>query len=467
MIAVANRLPGVWGTAGSLAVKFDLFRGALALLIVLNVSRIHQHFNWMAMFRPALVLAALAVIYAFFNPRALSTQGLFMTRQARLILAFVVMACLSAVFGLSLGASATFIIASYSKVLLAALLLIAAIRQTRDLYTFVWAYVAGCGALAYLSIFVFGLSKTGSEAQRLSDMYTFDANDVGLVMLVGLPLTLLVMQTSKGMAKGVAAVILIGIGITIARTGSRGAFVGLLATGVALLLMLRTVAVWKRAAFVVVTTVTLLYAAPPGYWDQMSTILRPKEDYNWSAPDGRREVTKRGISYMLSYPFFGLGINNFFRAECIDPVSIKVRLHQASQGIRCTAPHNSYTQAGAELGIPGLILWIMLVFGGIHGLLKLRRTLPPAWRIGNPEQRFLYLSTMYFAVAMVGFAVSSFFVSFAWIDIIYTLTAFMAGLTVAVRQAGMVPAAQQVIVPAGRGAVVRGGGYRPSVRMIG
>ena len=249
-----------------MAVKFDLFRGALALLIVLNVSRIHQHFKWMAMFRPALVLAALAAIYAFVNPRALSTQGLFMTRQARLILAFVVMACLSAVFGLSLGASATFIIASYSKVVLAALLLIAAIRQTRDLYTFVWAYVAGCGALAYLSIFVFGLSKTGSEAQRLSDMYTFDANDVGLVMLVGLPLTLLVMQTSKGMAKGVAAVILIGIGITIARTGSRGAFVGLLATGVALLLMLRTVAVWKRAAFVVVTTVTLLYAAPPGYW---------------------------------------------------------------------------------------------------------------------------------------------------------------------------------------------------------
>jgi hypothetical protein len=68
VIAVANRFPGMQDTAGRLAVKFDLFRGALALLIVLNVSRIHQHFEWMAMFRPAMALAALAALYAFVSP---------------------------------------------------------------------------------------------------------------------------------------------------------------------------------------------------------------------------------------------------------------------------------------------------------------------------------------------------------------------------------------------------------------
>ena len=466
MIAVANRLPGVLGTAGRLAVKFDLLRGALALLIFLNVSRIHQHFKWMAMFRPALVLAALAAIYAFVNPWALSTRGLFMTREARLIAAFSALACLSAVFGLSLGSSATFILSSYSKVVLAAVLLIAAIRTARDLYTFVWAYVAGCGALAYLSIFVFGLSKAGSQAERLSDLYTFDANDVGLVMLVGLPLTILALQASKGLAKVAAAVILVGIGITLARTGSRGAFVGLLVTGIALLVMLRTVPLWQRASFVVITAVSLVFAAPKGYWDQMSTVLRPKEDYNWSSTEGRREVAKRGISYMLSYPVFGLGINNFWRAECIDPVSIKVRVHQASQGIRCTAPHNSYVQAGAELGIPGLTLWILLVFGSIPAMLRLRRRLPEQWIRGDPEQRFLYLCTMYFAVAMTGFAVGSFFVSFAWVDIVYTIAALMAGLGVSVAQRLATADADQQLSMVPVGSRGRAPTYRPSVLRI-
>jgi len=431
LTAIPAPFTGLTQRATRLAVRYDLMRGALALLIILNVSRLHQHWRWMAVFRPALLLAGIAALYAFLAPSQLSTKGLFKTRPAQLTLAFFLLACAGAPFGLSLGSSGMFIIESYSKVILAAVLLIAAVRNTRDLYTFVWAYVIGCGFLAYFSIFVFGLSKAGSQAARLSDLYTFDANDVGLIMLVGLPLTILLLQSAGGLGKVLAGVILVGIGVTIARTGSRGAFVALIATGLAMLFLLRTVPVWKRVAFVLVTGVTLVFAAPPGYWDQMSTILKPKEDYNWSSTDGRREVTKRGLSYMFSYPVFGLGINNFYRAECIDPVSIKVKLHTPGTGIRCSAPHNSYIEAGAELGIPGLIVWCMLVFGGILSLLRLRASLPVAWRGGDPEQRFLYQASMYLAVSLVGFAVGSFFVSFAFVDIPYILVAMMAGLAVA------------------------------------
>jgi O-antigen ligase len=430
LTAIATPLTGLTHHAARLAVKYDLMRGALALLIILNVSRLHQHWRWMAVFRPALVLAALAALYAFLAPTQLSTKGLFKTRPAQLTLAFFLFACAGAPFGLSLGNSAMFIIENYSKVIVAALLMIAAVRNTRDLYTFVWAYVIGCGFLAYFSIFVFGLSKAGSQAARLGNMYTFDANDVGLVMVVGLPLTILVLQSARGLGKVLAGLIVIGIAMTIARTGSRGAFVALIATGLGMLFLLKTVPVWKRVAFVLVTGVTLIFAAPAGYWDQMATILSPKEDYNWTTQDGRKEVTKRGLSYMLSYPIFGLGINNFYRAECIDPVSTKVRFHKPGTGIRCTAPHNSYIEAGAELGVPGLIMWLMLLFGGIASLLRMRRSLPAGWRTGDPEQRFLYQATVYLAVTMVGFSVGSFFVSFAFIDIPYILVAMMAGLIV-------------------------------------
>jgi len=439
----------------ALRVGLDPLRLLLALLIIMTVSRIHQRIHILAMMRPALVLVVLTAVFAFLSPRLLSTSGLLRSKEARVIVAFGLLACIATPFGTSFGNSAKFILEDYSKVLILALLLIAGIRDARDLYTLVWSYVVACGILSWLSIFVFGLSKAGSSAMRLSDLDTWDANDIGVVLMVGLALTLLVIQSSKGHRRIAGLVIMVGIGMTIARSGSRGAFLGFLATGAALLVLASSVPVANRFALVLVTAVALVLAAPEGYWDQMLTMLNPKEDYNWSATNGRRELTLRGIGYMLNYPVFGLGIDNFHRAECIDVLSDKVKFHQSGTGLRCTPPHNSTLQAGAELGFTGLTLWFMLLFGGIRRMLRLRRQLPAEWRYGDEEERFLHHCTTYFAVAMVGFVVTSFFVTFAWIDIVYILAAFMAGLQVSVAgrlaQGGSQPQQQQVVMPsAGR-----------------
>jgi O-antigen ligase len=335
-------------------------------------------------------------------------------------------------FGISMGAAGLFIISDYSKTLIFGLLIILAIRSARDLYTFAWAYVAGTAVLCWMAIFLFNLSSMGSKAARLGRLYGWDANDVGVIMVIGLAMTLLTLQTSGRLGRIVSGGLLVAIGITVGRTGSRGAFLGVVAVGVALLFLLNSVSVLKRLALVGAAALALTLWAPPGYWDQMGTLVKPKEDYNWSATDGRKEVAMRGAKYMLAYPFFGLGINNFSKAECFE--SDKARNHIAGTGIRCTAPHNSYVQAGAELGIPGLVLWLMLLFGGVVGMLRLRRKLPAAWARGSPEERFLYLAPMYLAVAMLGFAVSATFVSFAWLDPVYYLGAMMAGLWVVARR---------------------------------
>jgi O-antigen ligase len=203
---------------------------------------------------------------------------------------------------------------------------------------------------------------------------------------------------------------------------------GFLAVGLALLLVLKSISLWKRLGFVAVAAGAIVLFAPQGYWEQMRTITSPKEDYNWSEKEGRKQVALRGVTYMLDHPFFGLGINNFSKAECLDPESQKVREHIPGTGLLCTAPHNSYVQAGAELGIPGLILWLSLVFGSVPAMFRLRARLPSHWAKGTPEERFLYLAPLYLGVAMIGFAVSSTFVSFAWLDVVYYVAAMMAGL---------------------------------------
>jgi O-antigen ligase len=194
--------------------------------------------------------------------------------------------------------------------------------------------------------------------------------------------------------------------------------------------MLNQVDVLKRAAFVVVIVAGLVIEAPPGYWEQMRTIATPTQDYNWTTKDGRKEVAKRGLGYMLSYPIFGLGVHNFWRAECIEGEKVQTRV--MGTGIRCTPPHNSYIEAGAEMGFPGLALWCSLVFGGIISCGRLRRRLPRSWLKGDPEQRFLYQSTMYLQLAFIGFSVCAFFLTFAWLDIIYMLAAYLGGLYIAI-----------------------------------
>jgi O-antigen ligase len=420
-------------TAGGrhLKVELDPFRVCIFALMLLNVGRIHQHFPFLAALRPALVLVVLTAVYAMFQPRFIRAENVFAAWMPKAFLALGILACAGAPFGLSLGGSGRFILEDYSKVLVFAFLLVIAIRRTADLFTLVWAYVLSAGILVWMSMFVFGLQRGGGAAARLSNLYTFDANDVGLVLIVGLALTILTFQTSSRRGKVVSGVVLAGIGATIARTGSRGAFLGLLACGLVLLFALHSVSLVKRLGFVAVTIVALLIAAPEGYWEQMRTLTNPTADYNWDSKEGRKQVAARGIDYMLTHPIFGLGINNFWRAECIE--SEKARSHLIGTGIRCTPPHNSYVQAGAELGIPGLILWSSLVFGGIGWMVRLRRRVPKAWARGDPEERFLYLAPLYLMLAMIGFAVTSFFLTFAWEDIVYIIGALMTGLYISIR----------------------------------
>jgi O-antigen ligase len=201
------------------------------------------------------------------------------------------------------------------------------------------------------------------------------------------------------------------------------------------------VSILKRVVFLGAVGGALALSAPPGYWQQMQTILKPSTDYNWSAGDGRREIAKRGMGYMMSYPVFGVGIHNFGRAE--GTISEKARRHVPGTGIVWVAPHNSFVQIGAETGIPGLAIWCSLLIGSIVGLTRLRRRLPPSWARGDPEQRFIYFAAVYVPISIIGFTVTCTFLSFAYLDPVYILTAFTAGLLQScdarLRRDGMVP----------------------------
>jgi O-antigen ligase len=400
--------------------------------------------------RPSFLLFGFCLAYAIANPRKLAAGNLFRFWPPRVIAALAMVACCSAVFGLSLGRSARFIVDDYWKTLAFTFLLMTGVRCTMDLRRMVTAVAVGGIALAYISIFIVGISKTSSGI-------TYDANDVGVIMVMSLPLVLLVLQTSRGKPKLVALVGLALVGSTIVKTQSRGAFLGALVVGGGLLLLLPGIPIAKRVLSVIGAVAVMALTAPPGYWESMQSILSdPKADYNWDAQNGRRNIAKRGIGYMLAYPVFGIGINNFPLAE--GTISDKARTTPVGHGVRWAAAHNSYVQAGAETGFVGFAMWASLLVGGIFGCYRMRRRMPRSWlRHGTRDQRFLYLATAYLPIAFIGFALTSSFVSFAWTEPIYILAALVMGMYVALEDVKRAGAGAPGVAPT---APRRRGGWR-------
>lgn len=404
----------------------DPYRLGLFALMILTVSRVHQHFGFISAVRPALLLGIFALGYAVLNPSRLNGD-LLGTWPARILAAIAIMACISVPFGISIGNSGKFMLTAYSKVLLFAFLLIAAMRGVRDLALFVWGYVISVGVLAWMANTVF--SPIGG---RIHGMYTYDSNEMAVVLMAGLPLALLTFQTSGKRGRVVSGLVIVGVGTSMALSGSRGGFIGLMAVGAALILLLKRVPLIKRLGFLGIVVAALALAAPMGYWEQMETVFNPTEDYNWTADQGRKEIWKRGVGYTMDHPITGLGVGNFPRAEGLLSDIAQDPTHVA--GVKWAAAHNSHLQVAAEMGFPGLALWLVLLVGGVVKFLSLRKRLPRWWVRGDPEERFLYYTTEYLPIAIIGFAVPGTFVSFAYLDTVYILAAFMAGFYVALRR---------------------------------
>lgn len=408
----------------------DGYRLALWVLVLLSISRIHQHLGPLAAIRPALLTALAALGFAVMNPSILCFANL-KTRPAKYMIALVIMACISVPFGISIGSSGKYLLDNYFRVVLAYVLLTLALGNGRNLSQFTWVWVIACAILSWLATFVFVLTSQGGSA-RLAQLYMYDSNDMGVILVTGVPLALAAIEMSKRGGRIAAIGILLWMGLAIARSGSRGAFVSLLVLIPAFLLMARHIAIRKRVLAIGALAGVLMIAAPFGYWEQMQTLMNPTDDYNWTSETGRKAIVIRGFGYMKDHPVTGLGINNFSKAEWTLSDMAADQFRQA--GIKGSAAHNTWLQAGAEMGVPGLILWLVFVFGTMAAVMRQRARLPDSWRQGDPDQRVMFALATYLPLSILGFALTSTFVSFAYIDPMYYLAAMSAGLLTSIRR---------------------------------
>ena len=143
------------------------------------------------------------------------------------------------------------------------------------------------------------------------------------------------------------------------------------------------------------------FLASSNYWGRLSTIIEPGDDYNISSRAGRIEVWKRGLKMMIENPLTGVGIGNFTTAEGLS--------HKKVGGMWMTA-HNSFIQIGGELGIGGLVFFVLLIY---YLLKKLQRIIPEEPKIKTLKDSF--------EVSLIGYITGGFFLSQAYGMILYVL----------------------------------------------
>jgi O-antigen ligase len=293
----------------------------------------------------------------------------------------------------------------FVKAVVIFIVLINVVRTRKRLMAMMWL---SFGIGVYLSIRALQLYQEGTfsvESYRVSVIETEgmfgNPNEMALHFVMMAPITLALALASKN--KFMRVVYFVTTVLFVAAntvTYSRGGFLGLLATVLVLAWKLGR----KYRLNVTIATVLggglLMVAAPGNYGLRMLSIFIPGLDPVGSS-DARREMLERSLIITARNPW-GIGIGNF-------PVV----------GIHEHVSHNAFTQVSSELGVLGLVTYLVFMISPFKKLRVIERKCFDA----NEHNWFYYVS-IGMQASIVGYWVSSFFASVAYNWFIYYLIAY-------------------------------------------
>ncbi len=201
--------------------------------------------------------------------------------------------------------------------------------------------------------------------------------------------------------------------IAIVASSSRGAALGL---GVVFF------AIWYKSkkkaigiAFLIITATTVIALIPEDNWARFQGMGTEQDNTGQQ----RTVLWKAGIRMANEYPLTGVGPNNF--------TYINIE-HYFSE--RPEVQHNVFVQAVSELGYPGLMLFLMMIFGCFYNNRKARKILQEK----QIDDSFLYGLSHGLDICVIGFIVNGFFITVLYYPFFWMLLILNVALLNAVKQ---------------------------------
>jgi O-antigen ligase len=237
------------------------------------------------------------------------------------------------------------------------------------------------------------------------------------LLMLGLALAIATVKTQDARVRWAAAALVPVTLLIILLTQSRGVFLGLLVgfgppllarvrkrpSGMApLLAVLGVIAVlvpaasWHRLEGITTLSSTIAEVdkkgRPTAGGDRFDQLAAGNAVQRW-------DILKTGLRIAASNPVLGVGIGGYLEAN--ERYAPQLGAHDA---------HNTYVSLAAEMGLPGLLLWLGLV-GSVLAQVRRRRA--------HLEADDRLIQVLWIERAVIGFLVAGFFASYAGVTMFY------------------------------------------------
>jgi O-antigen ligase len=237
-------------------------------------------------------------------------------------------------------------------------------------------------------------------------------NDLALLLNIILPLIagLAAIQERPSRRMLLAAIMVLNVGAIVA-TFSRAGFISLALSGVLYVWRFRSRLDLRWFAAAALLGVLALPLVPGRYYSRLSTIFDKSSDPTGSA-QARWTDMSAAAGYIVRHPVIGAGIG-------MDILALN-----DVRGPRWHRVHDVYLEYGMDLGIPGLLLFLLLMAWCFRAVRAVRRGRPQSGV--PPDLRWLAEGL---AISLATFAVSAIFYPASYEFYFY----YLAGLAVGMR----------------------------------
>ncbi len=420
----AGSSPSVAQVAGASRLATDGIALFVSIGLITTISsRLHEITTASAIFRPALSLSVIAALILF--PRVPNSRLTEVWKNPRFqsLFRYFAWMMLMVPFAVWRGGAFETITGGFLPVfiLFAAVLLVSPREEHLDSLQKAFVLASAAHIL---------LLKVFFPRGRLSGLASLDPNDLAALAAMAVPLAIGLAQRSRTFQQrllfiGATLVLIAGVIWTSSRGGTLALAAGLLAF-IALLPRQRRGSI----LFVLIISLPLLWVtAPADYKQRIIDLANVEEDYNTTDFFGRKQIWKRARIYIARNPITGVGVRGF---ETYDGMYMK----EIGRTGKWSAPHNAYVQATAELGIPGGILYVVLLLGAARA----------AWGMARAKGKgFLSTARPEYFSSLGAFAVGAYFLSHAYSVQLFTLIALIAFAEMVSRRGSSGPPTLQAV----------------------
>jgi probable O-glycosylation ligase (exosortase A-associated) len=241
-----------------------------------------------------------------------------------------------------------------------------------------------------------------------------DNNGVALGTMMLVPILGALAQTgTKWWEKYLFRFLAIGVFLRGLTTYSRGGF--LAAAVLATFVLIRSEKRFRALIGILLVAGLVWSVMPETYWNRINTITASDEDRDTSAA-GRLHFWGVGITMAKSKPLTGVGLNGYSASYATyDPNS--------SWG-DYRAAHSTWVAVAAELGVPGLLIFLANFFYAIASCWQIARR-----SLIEPNQREFRIYANALLTSLVVFAVAGSFLSSQYSEMLWHFMALSTALS--------------------------------------